>query len=296
MKRIVTIGSHPVGDGQPVFIVAEIGLNHNGDLEIAKKLIDVAVASGCNAVKFQKRTPELCVPAQQKNVMRETPWGLMTYLEYRRKVEFDQDAYCEIDRYCSSKNMIWFVSCWDVPSVDFMEKFSPVCYKIASASLTDDKLLRRIRATGRPVILSTGMSEMNEIRHAVDLLDKDTLVLCHTTSTYPCKHEEINLRMIETLRREFGCPVGYSGHEVGLQISLAASALGACLLERHITLDRSMWGSDHAASLEPAGLQRLVRDLRIIEVALGDGVKHVYASEIPIKMKLRKVLPADTVS
>jgi N-acetylneuraminate synthase len=289
MPKVVEIGGRAVGPGHPTFIIAEIGINHNGDLNIAKRLIDAAVLAGCDAVKFQKRTPELCVPPEQRDVMRETPWGLMTYLQYRYRVEFGYDEYREIDAYCQERGIIWFASCWDIPSVDFIEQFDPACYKIASASLTDDELLRYINAKGRPMILSTGMSTMEEIRHAVSLLDSNRLLIAHSTSSYPCKPEELNLRVIQTLQREFDCPVGYSGHEVGLQTTLAAVVLGACFVERHITLDRAMWGSDQAASVEPHGFARLVRDIRVIEAAMGDGVKKVYESEKPLQARLRLI-------
>ncbi|MCK8517531.1 N-acetylneuraminate synthase family protein [Methanoculleus sp. 7T] len=288
MPDVIEIGGRPIGDGYPTYIIAEIGINHNGDLEIAKKLIDAAVLAGCDAVKFQKRTPELCVPPGQWDILRETPWGCLPYIEYKKRIEFDPEEYKEIDRYCSEKGIAWFASCWDEPSVDFIEQFNPACYKIASASLTDDDLLQHIDETGRPMILSTGMSTMDEIRHAVSLLDNDRLLISHCTSTYPCKPEELNLRMIQTLKQEFNCPIGYSGHEVGLQTTLASTVLGACFVERHITLDRAMWGSDHAASVEPGGLMRLVRDIRVIEAAMGDGVKRVYESEVPGINKLRK--------
>jgi N-acetylneuraminate synthase len=287
MPEYVEIAGRRVGEGYPALIIAEIGINHNGDLETAKKLIDVAAVAGCNAVKFQKRTPDLSVPPAQRQLMRETPWGIMTYLEYRHRVEFGREQYGEIDRYCKEKGILWFASCWDIPSVDFIEQFSPVCYKIASASLTDSKMLSYINKLGRPMIVSTGMSTMEEIRQAVSLVDRDRLIITHTTSTYPCKPEELNLRMIPALRREFSCPVGYSGHEVGLQTTYAAVVLGACLVERHITLDRAMWGTDQAASVEPQGLLRLIRDIRIIELALGDGQKRVYDSELPSRKKLR---------
>jgi N-acetylneuraminate synthase len=283
------IGERPIGHDYPVYIIAEIGINHNGDVATAKKLIDVAVLAGCNAVKFQKRTPELCVPSDQRQVMRETPWGRMTYLEYRHRIEFGYDEYAEIDRYCREKGIAWFVSCWDEPSVDFIEQFTPVCYKIASASLTDDSLLAYINTKGRPMILSTGMSTMQEIRHAVARLDRKRLLVAHCTSSYPCRPDELNLRMIQTLRQEFDFPIGYSGHEVGLQTTYAAVVLGACFVERHITLDRAMWGSDQAASVEPWGLMRLVRDIRVIEQAMGDGHKRVYDSELPILDRLRRV-------
>lgn len=287
MSKVVEIGRRPIGEGCPTYIIAEIGINHNGDFEIVKKLIDTAVIAGCDAVKFQKRTPELCVPEEQRSVLRETPWGIMTYFEYRHRVEFGPDEYAEIDRYCQEKGIAWFASCWDESSVDFIEQFAPVCYKIASASLTDDSLLRYINAKGRPMILSTGMSTLDEIRHAVSLLDQDRLLIAHSTSSYPCKPEELNLRMIQTLKQEFECPIGYSGHEVGLQTTYAAVTLGACFVERHITLDRAMWGSDQSASVEPWGLMRLVRDIRVIERAMGDGVKQVWDSELPIRKRLR---------
>lgn len=288
MSRTIVIGQREVGSRSPVYVIAEIGLNHNGELGIAKKLIDAAVLSGCDAVKFQKRTPELCVPPEQRNIMRETPWGVMTYMDYRYRVEFGFEQYTEIDRYCREKGIDWFASCWDEPSVDFIEQFKPYCYKIASASLTDHDLLRHIGATGRPVILSTGMSTMEEIRQAVAMFPVDKLLLAHTTSTYPCPPEELNLRMISTLKQLFNCPIGYSGHEVGLQTTCAAMVLGATFIERHITLDRAMWGSDQAASVEPGGFARLVRDIRVIERALGNGEKKVYDSELPIRSKLRR--------
>lgn len=293
MARTIRIGDRLVGEGQPVYIVAEIGINHNGDVEIAKRLIDAAKLAGCDAVKFQKRTPELCVPPEQRNIPRETPWGLITYLEYRYKVEFGYEQYAEIDRYCKQQGIAWFASCWDIPSVDFIEQFNPPCYKVASASLTDDALLKRINDTGKPVLLSTGMSTMEEIRHAVSLIDPDRLIIMHSTSTYPCPPPELNLRMIQTLAREFGLLVGYSGHEVGLQTTYAAVVLGACVVERHITLDRAMWGTDQAASVEPGGFMRLVRDIRVIEQALGDGVKRVYESEMAARAKLRRVTSAE---
>jgi N-acetylneuraminate synthase len=288
MKREVKIDDRLIGDGHPTFIVAEIGINHNGDLDIAKQLIDVAKWAGADAVKFQKRTPELCVPEDQKDKMRETPWGYITYLEYRLRIEFDKKEYREIDRYCKEKGMMWFASPWDEQSVDFLEEFQPVCYKIASASLTDDVLLKRLKETGRLLILSTGMSTMEDIRKTVDFLGLDNLMIAHTTSTYPCEPEELNLRMIPTLREEFPVPIGYSGHEVGLVPSTIAVSLGACLVERHITLDRALWGSDQAASVEPGGLRRLVKYIRVTEQSLGDGVKRVYESEKPSLKKLRR--------
>ena len=289
MAREAKIGDRLVGDGHPTYIVAEIGINHNGSVDIAKLLIDAAIKAGVDAVKFQKRTPEICTPRDQWNKMRETPWGYIRYIDYRHKVEFGQEEYEEIDRYCKEKGITWFASVWDIPSVDFLEQFDPVAYKIPSAALTDHDLLRHVRKTGRPVILSTGMSTMEQIREAVDVLGRDNLVIMHATSTYPCDPDELNLRMIETLRREFPeVPIGYSGHEVGLVTTAVAVALGACMVERHITLDRAMWGSDQAASVEPGGFQKLVKYIRVTERALGDGVKRVYESEIPAMMKLRR--------
>lgn len=293
MTRQLKIGNRMIGDGQQTFIIAEIGINHNGDLNIAKRLIDAAVLAGCDAVKFQKRTPEICVPLEQQSVMRETPWGLITYLDYRHRVELDEDQYHEIDTYCRERNIEWFASPWDEPSVDFLEQFNPVCYKVASASLTDHGLLRHLRATGRPIIASTGMSTSEEITAAIDVLGLDDLAIMHTTSTYPCPPEELNLNMVQTLRDKYPVPIGYSGHETGLQTTVAAVVLGAQLVERHITLDRAMWGSDQAASVEPHGFSRLVRDIRTIETALGDGTKRVYDSERPIMNKLRRVNSLD---
>ncbi len=289
MPNIVKIGGRIVGEGHPTFIVGEVGINHNGDLDIAKELIRVAKEAGMDAVKFQKRTPELCVPKEQRDQMRETPWGYITYMEYRQKVEFTPEQYQEIDRYCKEVGIQWFASVWDEPSVDFLEAYNPVCYKIPSASLTDHKLLKHLRSTGRPLIMSTGMSTMQQIHQSVDLLDKNKLLLVHATSAYPCEPEELNLRMVQTLKKEFDLPIGYSGHEVGLVPSVVAVGLGACMVERHITLDRAMWGSDQAASVEPGGMERLVKYIRVTEKALGDGVKVVYESEKSQMRKLRRV-------
>jgi N-acetylneuraminate synthase len=289
MVRVLKIGDRLIGDGQPTYVVAEIGINHNGSLDDAKRLIDAAVHAGVDAVKFQKRTPELCVPDEQKSQMRETPWGYLSYLDYRRKVEFSREDYTEIDRYCKAHGIAWFASVWDNPSVDFLEAFDPICYKVPSASLTDASLLAHLRKTGRPIILSTGMSTSEQIRTAVSQLDTTRLLLTHVTSAYPCEPDELNLNMIVTLRREYPCPVGYSGHEVGLIPTVAAVSLGACLVERHITLDRANWGSDQAASVEPGGFERLVRYIRVVEAAMGDGVKRVYPSEQASLQKLRRV-------
>jgi N-acetylneuraminate synthase len=285
----VTIGDLQVGADQPVYVIGEIGINHNGDVEIAKKLIDVAVEAGCQAVKFQKRTPEISTPKDQRDKIRQTPWGEMTYLEYKYKVEFEEPEYTEIDAYAKEKGVQWFASPWDAPSVDFLEKMGVPTHKVASASVTDHEMLHALAATGKPIILSTGMSTLEQIDAAVEILGTDKLVILHATSTYPLPPEEANLRTITTLQERYNVPVGYSGHETGLQISLAAVALGAVAVERHITLDRAMWGSDHASSLEPKGLDNLVRDIRILEKALGDGQKRVMPGEFSPMSRLRRV-------
>lgn len=289
MTHAVDIAGRLVGDTYPVYIIAEIGINHNGDLDIAKKLIDAAVSAGCDAVKFQKRTPELCVPFEQRQVKRETPWGMISYMDYRVRVEFGYEEYSEIDRYCRKNGIQWTASCWDQPSVDFIEQFNPPFYKIASAALTDRDLLLHHRQYGRPLILSTGMSNQEEIDNAIGVLGRENLIILHCNSSYPCKPEELNLKAIHTLRNRYRLPVGYSGHEIGLQTTVAAVAMGSCVIERHITLDRAMWGSDQAASVEPHGFQRLVRDIRVVESAMGDGAIRVYESEYPARNKLRRV-------
>ena len=289
MDREIQVGERLVGDGHPTYVVAEIGINHNGDLEHAKRLIDASMLAGVDAVKFQKRTPELCVPTDQRDKMRETPWGYISYMDYRYKVEFGEVEYAAINDYCGERNLQWFVSVWDEPSVDFIEPYNPVCFKIPSASLTDLALLRRVKGTGRPVFISTGMSTMEQIEAAVEVLDVRSLLINHATSTYPCEPDELNLLAIKTLRDKFPTPIGYSGHEVGLIPSVIAVSLGACSIERHITLDRANWGSDQAASVEPGGFQRLVKYIRVTEQALGDGVKRVYESELDSLEKLRRV-------
>ncbi|KKU88094.1 N-acetylneuraminate synthase [Candidatus Gottesmanbacteria bacterium RIFCSPLOWO2_01_FULL_48_11] len=288
-KKTVQLGDQAVGAGLPVYIVAEIGINHNGNLKLAKRLIDAAKSAGCNSVKFQKRKPELCVPKGEKTKKLETPWGYISYLEYRKKIEFGHKEYQEIDRYCRKRGIAWFVSVWDTPSVDFMEQFRPMCYKVPSAMLSDADLLMRVRKTGRPVILSTGMSTMRQIQSSVKVLGIRDLIINHCTSAYPCPVEELNLRMITRLGQMFDCPIGYSGHEVGLATTVAAVALGACYIERHITLDRAMWGTDQAASVEPGGFSRLVKYIRVVEAALGDGIKKIYDSERPAMRKLRRI-------
>ncbi len=294
-SNTVRISTREVGDNKPVFIIAEIGINHNGSLETAKRLIDVAAFTGCDAVKFQKRTPELCVPYDQWNIERDTPWGRMTYIDYRHRMEFTAEQYSDIDRYCREKGILWTASCWDEESVDFIEQFDVPAYKAASASLTDIPLLKKMKSTGKPLVISTGMSTMSEIETAVAALGEDNLMIAHSTSTYPCSPDELNLKMILTLKEKYpSVPIGYSGHETGLATTWAAVALGATFIERHITLDRAMWGSDQAASVEMGGLWRLVGNIRDIEKAIGDGVKRVYASETGPRQKLRRVPSPET--
>jgi len=286
----VRIGNKLVGGRHPVYVIAEIGINHNGSLDLAKRLIDGAVLAGCDAVKFQKRTPELCVPKDQWAIERDTPWGRMTYLDYRHKIEFGARDYLAIDHYCRDRGIQWFASAWDEGAVAFLEDFDPPCYKAASASLTDHALLRAMQATGRPLIISTGMSTMEEIEAAVAAVGSERLLIAHSTSSYPCPVDAINLNMIATLRRRYpDRPIGYSGHEVGLSPTWAAVAMGACFVERHLTLDRAMWGTDQAASVEVSGFMRLVQNIRDIERAFGDGVKRVHASELASRTKLRRV-------
>ncbi len=293
MNPIALRDGRKIGSQQPTYIIAEIGLNHNGSMENTKKLIDLAKEAGVDAVKFQKRTPEICTPKDQWDIMRDTPWGRMRYIDYRYKVEFGDEEYAEIDRYCNEVGIDWFASCWDEPSVEFLEKFNPKLYKSASASLTDIPLLKAMKDTGKPLIISTGMSTIAEIEYAVKELGTDNLLIAHSTSAYPCNPTELNLKMIGTLQKLFPeTPIGYSGHETGLATTYAAVALGACFIERHFTLDRAMWGSDQAASVEPEGFRRLVRDIRDIEISLGDGVKQVYESEIGPMKKLRKFINA----
>ena len=290
-KKTVKIGSELAGDDQPCYVIAEIGINHNGDMELAKRLIAVASAAGCNAVKFQKRTIDLVYTPEELAIPRESPFGT-TNGELKRALEFSVRDYEEIDGYCKAVDIPWLVSCWDEQSLDVMRQFALPCFKIASALLTDDSLLRKTRRTGKPIILSTGMSTLEEMDRAVNVLGKQDLILLHACSAYPARYEELNLRVIPELRRRYGVPIGYSGHETGIPSSVAAVVMGACCVERHITMDRAMWGSDHAASLEPNGITRLVRDIRLIEKSLGDGVKRVYDSEIAVANKLRRIKPA----
>ena len=287
--KAVAVGQYLISDDHPAFIVAELGINHNGNISIAKELILAAATAGANAVKFQKRTPELCVPMDQRLIQRETPWGLMTYMDYRYRMEFERIQYLELMNFAKELNLEFFATPWDEESLEFLINIGVPCIQIASASLTDLNLISESAEYGLPVIISTGMSTMENIVSATKILEGKQYIVAHSTSTYPCPAEELNLSMINVLKKEFNCIVGYSGHERGVSTTVAAVVLGAKYIERHLTLDRAMWGSDHAASLEPQGFTRLVRDIRIFEQAIGNGVKQIYPSEIPYLEKLRRI-------
>jgi len=275
------------------YIIAEIGINHNGSLRNAKKLIDVASVAGCDSVKFQKRDPDVCVPEHQKSVMRDTPWGRMTYLDYKYRVEFGKKEYDEIDRYCKKKGIEWSASPWDLGSLEFLMDYDIPYIKIPSAMLNNDALLAASRETGKRVIMSTGMSTLEEVEHAVSILSaggNTNYALLHCNSSYPAPLEELNLSAIKTLKEKFGCEVGYSGHEYRLDTNVhtvSAIYLGATILERHITLDRTMWGTDHSCSVEPQGLIKLVKGVRELEISYGDGCVGVTEAEKPVRKKLR---------
>jgi len=280
------------------YFIAEIGINHNGDMDIAKRLIDIASAAGCDSVKFQKRNPDVCVPEDEKSKIRETPWGKMTYLDYKYKVEFGKEEYDEIDVYCKERKIDWSASPWDLDSLEFLMQYDIPYIKIPSAMLTNDELLIAVRDTDKKVILSTGMSTRDEIDHAVVLLKSKIVVepyyeragnfvLLHCNSTYPAPIDELNLSAIKTLKERYNCEVGYSGHEFRLSTSVAATYLGASVIERHITLDRSMWGSDQLSSVEPQGLFKLMSGIRELEQARGDGEIKVTESEKKVRKHLR---------
>jgi len=284
----VKIGNTLVGDGHPCFIIGEIGINHNGDIEIAKKLIDLASVAGCNAVKFQKRTVDVVYTAEELDRPRESPFG-ETNWDLKYGLEFEKAEYDVIDAYCRAKKILWFASCWDEKSVDFIDQYDVPCFKISSPSLTNDALIKHISGKGRPIIISTGMSSLAQVDHAIEVLGKKDLVVLHSCSTYPADYNELNLKVIPVFKDRYGIPVGYSGHETGIPSSVAAAAIGACVVERHITLERAMWGSDHAASLGSSGIIQLVRYIRLAEMAMGDGIKRVMEREVPIMKKLRRI-------
>tara|TARA_R110000744_G_scaffold346054_3_gene451552 strand:- start:219 stop:1049 length:831 start_codon:yes stop_codon:yes gene_type:complete len=271
------------------YIIAEIGINHNGSLEIAKKLIDIAAVSGCDAVKFQKRNPDVCVPEHEKSIPRATPWGTMSYLEYKYRMEFEKKEYDIIDTYCKDKGIEWSASPWDMDSLSFLENYDLSFIKMPSAMITNEALMRATAQTGKKVIFSCGMSTLDETDQAVKWMQEEgsDFALLHCNSTYPAPLEDLNLKCIQTLKERYNCEVGYSGHEFRLGTTVASVYLGATILERHITLDRTMWGSDHLASVEPQGLIKLVKGVRELEVALGDGHKTVTEGEKKIRLKLR---------
>ncbi|MFA7219291.1 MAG: N-acetylneuraminate synthase family protein [Synergistaceae bacterium] len=275
--------------GDHTFIIGEIGINANGDIDIAKKIIDIAVECGCDAVKFQKRDPAICVPEAQKSKMRETPWGYISYLDYKYIVEFQKEEYDEIDRYCKQKGIEWFASAWDMNSVNFLKQYDCKFNKIASATLTDIDVLEGISKEKKYTYISTGMSTLRQIGDAVGIFRANNcpFELMHCNSEYPMQVKDANLLVMQTLRNEFGCNVGYSGHESGIIATCAAVAMGASSIERHITLSRSMYGSDQSASLEKAGLERLVRYVRSIESSFGSPIKSVTEKEIEMSKKLR---------
>lgn len=287
MVKRINLGGRMAGDGDGIYMIGEVGINHNGDLQIAKMLIDAAFATGWHCVKFQKRVPDLCVPNSQKGVMKDTPWGRMTYLEYKKRMEFGKAEYDYIDRYCREKPIAWSASVWDHTSLDFILDYDVPFVKIPSAMLTNHELLRQAASSGKPVILSTGMSTVQEIDAAVGVLSGGKYVLMHTNSTYPTPPQDTNLKTINWLKDRYKCVVGYSGHEYGLDPTVIAVALGARIIERHITLDHEMWGTDQAASLEIHAMDMLHKRIKAAVRSLGDGLKRVYDTEIPIRQKLR---------
>ena len=272
------------------YFIAEIGINHNGSIKIAKKLIETAKLAGCDAVKIQKRTPEICVPKEEWNSLRDTPWGKMRYIDYKKKIELSFNDYKFLKKFADKLKITFIASCWDVPSVKFMEKLKIPYYKVSSASITDFELLKEIKKTKKPIIISTGMSTEKQINKCVKFLGEKNLCIMHCTSSYPSKSEELNLNYILRLKKKYRkAIIGYSGHETNLSSTIAAFVLGAKFIERHITLDRSMWGTDQKSSIEPLGIARLIRDLKAVNLSFGDGIKKIYESELMILNKLRMV-------
>lgn len=289
-KQQIRLGDYLVDNNSFPYLIAEIGINHNGDMQIAKKLIDASNATAWNCVKFQKREPDIAVPEAQKSVMRDTPWGRMTYLEYKKKIEFGKNEYDYIDQYCKEKPIAWTASPWDIPSLEFLLKYDVPFIKIASASNADKDLLKLACESGKPLIVSTGMSTLEEIDDTVEFLEKysdGNFILMHTNSAYPAPAEELNLRMITTLRERYQCLVGYSGHEIDLEPTVVATSLGAKVIERHVTIDREMWGTDQAASLSITAMSMLTGRVKDILKMLGDGEKNITGKEKEVRMKLR---------
>ncbi len=287
----IRIDSYEISDTSDVFFVAEIGINHNGSLELALELIDIAISCKADCVKFQKRTVDICVPEDIRNHIKSTPWGEMTYYEYKQRLELGYEDYIKIDKYCKSKGIPWSASSWDIPSIGFLEKLDVCFHKIPSALLTHKEYLFKLQETGKPIFMSTGMSTEEEIVKAVNIFDKDyPLIIMHTNSAYPSKDENLNLLYLKKLQKLFpNRYIGYSGHELGISASLVAATIGARVIERHITLDRAMWGTDQAASIEHSGLKRLVRDLKKIHVWYGKKEKIVSEDELMVKDKLRYI-------
>jgi N-acetylneuraminate synthase len=273
------------------FFIAEIGINHNGDIQNALKLIEAAKMAGCDAVKFQKRTPKIAIPKNSWGVMRDTPWGKMKYIDYKKKIEFGKKEYDIIDKFCKKINILWTASCWDINSVKFIEKYKVKFHKVPSACITDLGLLKELKKTKKSIIISTGMSTEKQIDKAVKILSQKNLSILHCNSSYPAQNHQLNLRYIEKLNKMYKKSIiGYSGHEMNLSSSVAAVVLGAKIIERHITLDKSMWGTDQQASIEPLGFARLIKDVRNVEKSLGKPVKIVYPEEKKIMIKLRNFI------
>ncbi len=289
-KNEVKLGAYVVTDYSEPYLIAEIGINHNGDIQIAKKLIDAANACNWHCVKFQKREPDISVPEEQKTVMRDTPWGRMTYLEYKKRIEFGDKEYGYIKTYCEEKPLDWTASPWDIPSLEFLLRYDVPFIKMPSAMLTNDELMTRAAKSGKAMVVSTGMSTWDEIDHAVDILEKHAsggYVLMHTNSSYPTPHNELNLKMIPVLRERYHCLVGYSGHEQDLEPTVAAVVLGACVIERHVTLSHEMWGTDQAASLTVPAMGMLQGRISNIGTMMGSGERTLGEAELKVRKKLR---------
>lgn len=287
---MIKIGNYVINENSEPYLIAEIGINHNGDLQIAKKLIDAAFATGWNSVKFQKREPDIAVPEQQKSVLRQTPWGEMTYLNYKKHIEFGKEDYDYIDKYCREKPIDWTASPWDVPSVEFLSQYNLPYIKIASATITNKELLIKSCQLGKTIVMSTGMSTWEEIDAAVDILEKYTngnYILMHTNSEYPAPYENINLSMIKKLKNRYNCLVGYSGHEMDLEPSVLAAALGANIIERHVTLSHELWGTDQKASLTVHAMGLLKGRITNIRTTMGNGERVLSDGEKIVRKKLR---------
>jgi len=289
-NKSIKLGNFTVTENSVPYMIAEIGINHNGDMQIAKRLLDAAYACEWDCAKFQKRTPELAVPEAQKQVPRETPWGTMPYIEYKKRVEFEKAEYDEIDNYCRQKPMDWSASPWDIPSLEFLLQYDIPFIKIPSAMNTNEEMIKKACESGKPVIISEGMSELDEMDKTVSWLEKYSngdYIICHTNSTYPSPNNELNLRLIPEMKKRYDCLVGYSGHEANLEPSVIAAVLGACVIERHVTLSHEMWGSDQKASLEVQAMSLLKKRITSSLETLGTGEKKLYESEMKKRKELR---------